>query len=140
MARKYQHTMELLPQIKEMLAQGMTRKQVEDALGLSGYRPVHALLRRERKKEIQGISKRRGRKPAKTLAEYKHENKRLKMENELLRVMKKYCLLAEIRRARKWVQMEEQAHKYENLLNREFQADHPNRKWVTDISYIHTKQ
>lgn len=66
MARKYQHTMEL-PQIKEMLAQGMTRKQVEDALGLSGYRPVHALLRRERKKEIQGISKRRGRKPAKHL-------------------------------------------------------------------------
>ena len=64
MARKYQHTMELLPQIKEMLAQGMTQKQVEDALGLSGYRPVHALLKRERKKEIQGISKQRGRKQA----------------------------------------------------------------------------
>lgn len=31
------------------------------------------------------ISKMRGRKPAKTLAEYKYENKRLKMENELLR-------------------------------------------------------
>lgn len=29
--------------------------------------------------------KSRGRKPAKTLAEYKYENKRLKMENELLR-------------------------------------------------------
>lgn len=58
----------------------------------------------------------------------------------VLRVMKKYGLLAEIRRARKWVQMEEQTHKYENLLNREFQADHPNRKWVTDISYIHTGQ
>lgn len=58
----------------------------------------------------------------------------------VLRVMKKYDLLAEIRRARKWVQMEEQTHKYENLLNREFQADHPNRKWVTDISYIHTGQ
>lgn len=58
----------------------------------------------------------------------------------VLRVMKKYGLLAEIRRARKWVQMEEQTHKYENLLNREFQADHPDRKWVTDISYIHTGQ
>ena len=58
----------------------------------------------------------------------------------VLRVMKKYGLLAEIRRTRKWVQMEEQTHKYENLLNREFQADHPNRKWVTDISYIHTGQ
>lgn len=29
--------------------------------------------------------KHRGRKPAKTLQEYKYENKRLKMENELLR-------------------------------------------------------
>ncbi len=32
-----------------------------------------------------GIPKSRGRKAAKTLAEYKYENKRLKMENELLR-------------------------------------------------------
>ena len=31
------------------------------------------------------VPKTRGRKPAKTLAEYKYENKRLKMENELLR-------------------------------------------------------
>lgn len=85
MARKYQHTKELLPQIKEMLAKGMTQKQVENALGLSGYRPVHELLKRERKKEAQGIPKPRGRKPAKTLAEYKYENKRLRMENELLR-------------------------------------------------------
>ncbi len=85
MGRKYQHTMALLPQIKEMLAQGMTQKQVENALGLTGYRPVHELLKRERKKGIQGIPKQRGRKPAKTLQEYKYENKRLKMENELLR-------------------------------------------------------
>ena len=85
MPRKYQHTKELLPQIKEMLAQGMTQKQVEDKLGLKGYRPVHELLKRERKKEISGSPKQRGRKPAKTLQEYKYENKRLKMENELLR-------------------------------------------------------
>lgn len=56
----------------------------------------------------------------------------------VLRVMKKYDLLAEIRRAKKWVQMEEQTYKYENLLNRDFRADAPNKKWVTDISYIHT--
>ncbi len=31
------------------------------------------------------IPKARGRKPAKTLQEYKYENKRLKMENEMLR-------------------------------------------------------
>lgn len=58
----------------------------------------------------------------------------------VLRVMKKYGLLAEIRRRRKWVNMGKQLHTYENLLNRQFQADKPNDKWVTDISYIHTKQ
>lgn len=85
MARKYQHTTELLPQIKGMLAKGMTQKEVENALGLTGSRPIHHLLSRERKKDTQGIPKSRGRKPAKTLAEYKYENKRLRMENELLR-------------------------------------------------------
>ena len=85
MGRKYQHTMELLPQIKEMLAKGMTQKEIENALGLTGSRPIHHLLSRERKKDTQGIPKSRGRKPAKTLAEYKQENKRLKMGNEILR-------------------------------------------------------
>ena len=85
MARKYQHTQYLLEEIKAMLASGMTQKEVENALGLTGYRPIHALLKRERKKELQGISKPRGRKPAKTLQEYKYENKRLQMEVKLLR-------------------------------------------------------
>ena len=58
----------------------------------------------------------------------------------VLRIMKKYGLLSEIRRRRKWQQMGQQMHKYNNLLNRQFQAGHPNQKWVTDISYIHTKQ
>lgn len=85
MGRKYQHTMELLPQSKEMLAEGMTQKEEEQALGLTGDRPIHELLKRERKKEVQGVPKQRGRKPAKTLQEYKYENRRLKMGNELLR-------------------------------------------------------
>lgn len=36
--------------------------------------------------------------------------------------------------------MGQQVHKYENLLNRDFRADMPNSKWVTDISYIHTEE
>ena len=58
----------------------------------------------------------------------------------VLRVMQKYGLLSEIRRRRKWINLGQQVHKYENLLNRQFQADRPNTKWVTDISYIHTKE
>ena len=58
----------------------------------------------------------------------------------VLRVMKKYGLLSEIRRRRKWINLGQQVHKYENLLNRQFRADRPNSKWVTDISYIHTKE
>ena len=58
----------------------------------------------------------------------------------ILRIMKKYDLLSEIRRRRRWRQMSAQTHKYDNLLNREFHADQPNHKWVTDISYIRTRQ
>ena len=66
MSGKYQHTMKPLPQIQEMLASGMTQKEVEEALGFTGYRLVHARLKRERKKEQQGVPKQRARKPAKT--------------------------------------------------------------------------
>ena len=54
--------------------------------------------------------------------------------------MKKYGVLAEIRRKRKWQNLGQQIHRYENLLNRQFFADKPNSKWVTDISYIQTKE
>ena len=85
MAQKHQHIQQLLPQIKKKLEEGMTQKEVENTLGLTGYRPVHELLKRERRKAAKGVPKFRGRKPAKTLQEYKYENKRLKMEVELLR-------------------------------------------------------
>ena len=45
----------------------------------------------------------------------------------VLRIMKKYDLLSEIRRRRKWQQMGQQVHRYENLLNREFHADTPSK-------------
>ena len=53
--------------------------------------------------------------------------------------MKKYGLLSEICRRRKWVNLGQQVHKYKNLLKRHFWADRTNTKWVADISYIHTK-
>ena len=57
----------------------------------------------------------------------------------ILRVMQKYGLLSVIRR-KKYRNYGDYLHKYPNLLNRDFSADRPNQKWVTDISYIHTKQ
>ena len=57
----------------------------------------------------------------------------------VLRVMQKYGLLSVIRR-KKYRNYGEHLHKYPNLLNRDFSAERPNQKWVTDISYIHTKQ
>ena len=63
----------------------MTQEEVAKELGLTGKKAIKNLLNRERKKELAGIPKVRGRKPARTLQEYKYENKRLKMENELLR-------------------------------------------------------
>lgn len=54
------------------------------------FKTVKNMCERERRKERRqeaGLqpTKSRGRKPAISLAEYKYENQRLKMENELLR-------------------------------------------------------
>ena len=57
----------------------------------------------------------------------------------ILRVMNKFNLLSVVRR-RKYRNYGNHIHRYPNLLNREFHADRPNQKWVTDISYIHTGQ
>ena len=76
---------------------------------------------------------------------YRRVHEWLKRENiycnpkTVLRVMQKYNLLSVIRR-RKYHYYSHALHKYPNLLNRDFKAERPNQKWVTDISYIHTGQ
>ena len=88
-------------------------KECQDKCGKTyGYRRVHIWLERN------GI----------------HKNPKT-----ILRVMQKYNLLSEIRR-RKFYKYGEYLHKYDNLWKQNFQADRPNQKWATDISYIHTKQ
>ncbi len=57
----------------------------------------------------------------------------------VLRVMQKYNLLSVVRR-KKYHYYSQALYKYPNLLNRDFKAERPNQKWVTDISYIHTQQ
>ena len=88
-------------------------KECQDKCGKTyGYRRVHIWLER------QGV--------------YRNPK-------TVLRVMQKYGLLSVIRR-KKYRNYGEYLHKYPNLLNRDFFAERPNQKWVTDISYIHTKQ
>ncbi len=77
-----------------------------------GYRRVHIWLER------QGV----------------HHNPKT-----ILRVMQKYNLLSVVRK-KKYRNYGEYLHRYPNLLNRDFKAERPNQKWVTDISYIKTNQ
>ena len=100
------------PEKDAVLAEKL-RLQQEHCSQTYGYRRMHLWL------ESQGI----------------HHNPKT-----ILRIMKKYEILSEIRRRRKWQNLGQQIHRYENLLNRQFQAYRPNIKWVTDISYIHTKE
>ena len=88
-------------------------KECQDKCGKTyGYRRVYIWLER------QGI----------------HHNPKT-----ILRVMQKYNLLSVIRR-KKYRNYGEHLHRYPNLLNRDFKAERPNQKWVTDISYIKTAQ
>lgn len=83
--RRYTKIMVLLPVIEKKLEAGMSHREIEEELGLEGDRPIHNLLKRQRRKTAKEKPKFRGRKPAKTLQEYKYENKRLQMEVKLLR-------------------------------------------------------
>ena len=82
--RRYTNMVAMLPVIEALLAAGMSHREIENELGLEGDRPIHNLLKRQRRKAAKGMPKFRGRKPAKTLQEYKYENKRLRMEVKLL--------------------------------------------------------
>ena len=88
------------------------RECQEHSHGTYGYRRVHIWLER------QGI--------------YKNSK-------TVLRVMQKYNLLSEVRR-KKYHNYTNGIYVYKNHLARDFHADRPNQKWVTDISYIRTGQ
>ena len=56
----------------------------------------------------------------------------------ILRVMRRYDLLSQIRRVRPYMRYQKAIHKYPNILSRQFNQIEPNRFWVTDITYIPT--
>ena len=92
--RRYTHIQSLLPEIKAMIAAGKSHQEIEKFFGLTGERPVHQLLKRERRRAEKieaGIMPRPKGRPKKDslprdiAAEQAYEIKRLKMENKLLR-------------------------------------------------------
>ena len=88
MKRSWTNIRAFEPKILAMRAAGKTRREIADELGLNKIQIKNWINRhnKEADREEAGLlPKRRGRKPAVTLQEYKYENKRLKMENELLR-------------------------------------------------------
>ena len=54
----------------------------------------------------------------------------------ILRIMRKLDMLSQIRRRRPYTHYKQDSFRYNNLLNRQFHQDKPNRFWVTDITYI----
>ena len=90
--RKYTNLKVLLPEVREMLAQGKSHREIEEHFGLTGERPIHHLLKQERRREIKLASgippKHKGRprtQPLSKVEEYEREIARLQMENKLLR-------------------------------------------------------
>ena len=89
--RKYTHIQVLLPEIQVMIARGKSHREIEEFFGLTGDRPIHNLLKRERRKENAGFASRLKGRPRKDaaprdlVAEQAYEIDRLKRENKLLR-------------------------------------------------------
>ena len=92
--RNYTHIQKWLPEIKAMLAEGKTQREVAEHYGFKDKYVVKQLLTRERRKErkleagIIPLPKELPRKksaPRDIVEEQAYEIQRLKMENELLR-------------------------------------------------------
>ena len=93
MKRKYTRIKIFEDQIIEMREAGKTRQEIANKLGLTKEQIKEWVRRYNRRIADTGskLPKQRGRKASVTLSEYKYENKRLKMENELLRDFLQLC-------------------------------------------------
>ena len=92
--QNYTHVQVLLPEIKAMLAEGKTQREIAEYYGFRDKQVVKSLLKRERRKERRleaGILPRPKGRPRKNSAprdivsEQAYEIQRLRMENKLLR-------------------------------------------------------
>jgi len=60
----------------------------------------------------------------------------------VLRLMRKLGIRSRARKPKMYKKLNEIGtyHRYPNVLNRDFVATRPNQKWVTDVTYIRTRQ
>ncbi len=148
---------EILSKVLELEKEGYSHRMVAEELGYTKAQ-IKELVRRNRRnqREIPIVPAQRGRPRIqrirkcheKTDKTYGYRRVGFWLEKQgfhvnhkkVYRLMEKYGLLSEVRRRRKYRQMQEQLHRYPNLLNRNFTASRPNEKWVTDISYVITPQ
>jgi len=79
---------------------------------------------------------------AKRIAGYLKSKKTLVNHKKVARLMKEANLKASIRRPKttKTTKTKAAGYIYENLLQRDFQASHPNHKWVTDVTEVTVEQ
>ena len=75
---------------------------------------------------------------AKRIAKYLSSKGTLVNHKKVARIMREANLKATVRRPKTTKESKGKAagHVYENLLNRDFQASHPNQKWVTDMTEV----
>ena len=75
---------------------------------------------------------------AKRIAKYISSKGTLVNHKKVARIMREANLKATVRRPKTTKESKGKAagHVYENLLNRDFQASHPNQKWVTDMTEV----
>jgi putative transposase len=68
-----------------------------------------------------------------------HLNRKLKThfnKKRIYRLMKLVGLKSVVRRKKKWIHRPSDNNVTDNILNRDFTAEHPNEKWVTDITEL----
>ncbi|WP_307411047.1 IS3 family transposase [Neobacillus ginsengisoli] len=112
----------------------------------SGYyaylkRPKPQVFTKDRKlltKIKKAFSLHKGTYGAKRLAKYISSKGTLVNHKKVARIMREANIKATVRRPKTTKESKGKAagYNYENLLNRDFQAAHPNHKWVTDITEV----
>ena len=108
-------------------------------------RPNHKALDKEKVKKIIEIyqkDKTKGRRRIMMELERKHKlHMSLGSVHHYMKILGIKAIVRKNKRkkSKEAIAKEKSLYTYKNVLNRDFKASHPNQKWVTDITYMHSK-